>query len=139
MTEETMIEEAAMTEGTAKRAFLSFPMRGSTYDEVCREWEANAEYVKERWGYEAVDSVCHEDGDNDDHKALYYLGHSIQMMSTVDVAVFFGGWESDYGCRFEHMAALLYGVPVVYGPGTEGGHAGDLGALRGEERERTRE
>ncbi|MDR1015706.1 MAG: hypothetical protein LBL86_12135 [Coriobacteriales bacterium] len=105
-----------MTEEAAKRAFLSFPMRGKTYDEVRREWGAWADWVRETWGYEAVDSTCTEFGDNADHRALYYLGHSLQRMDEADVAVFLGGWESADGCRVEHMAALLYGVPTRYGP-----------------------
>ncbi|MDR1014748.1 MAG: DUF4406 domain-containing protein [Coriobacteriales bacterium] len=113
-----------MTERTGKRAFLSFPMRGASYDEVRAQWAAHAEHVRETWGYEAVDSICTEFADNGDGRALYYLGHSIQVMSRADVAVFLGGWESADGCRVEHMAALLYGVPVVYGPGTEGDHSG---------------
>ena len=44
-----------------------------------------------------------------DAKPLWYLGKSLELLSTADIAYFAKGWEEARGCRIEHECAEEYG------------------------------
>ena len=46
-------------------------------------------------------------------KGLYYLGKSLELLATADVAFFCKGWSEYRGCRVENTCAIEYGVPLV--------------------------
>lgn len=46
-------------------------------------------------------------------KGLYYLGKSLELLATADVAFFCKGWPEYRGCRVEHTCAIEYGVETV--------------------------
>lgn len=48
-----------------------------------------------------------------DARPLWFLGKSLELMSTADAAVFAQDWEGARGCRIENTAAILYGLDVL--------------------------
>ena len=46
--------------------------------------------------------------------ALFFLGKSLELLSTADICLFVGNWETARGCRIEHDCCLEYGIPRVY-------------------------
>ena len=49
-----------------------------------------------------------------DAKPLWFLGKSLELLSTADVSVFAKNWENTRGCRIEHECAVQYGIKIVY-------------------------
>lgn len=49
-----------------------------------------------------------------DAKPLWFLGKSLELLSTADVAVFAKGWQDYRGCKMEHRACLEYSIPIWY-------------------------
>ena len=47
-----------------------------------------------------------------DAKPLWFLGKSLQLLSTADVAYFAEGWHEYRGCRIEHTCAKEYGIMI---------------------------
>lgn len=95
------------------RVFISQPMRGKTSEEIRAERERLADKARALYGdgIEIVDSFF------EDAPAgvcpLLYLGSSLMLLSTADVAVFAKDWQDARGCRIEHTCALEYGIEVV--------------------------
>ena len=46
-------------------------------------------------------------------RPLWFLGKSLELLATADVAYFAPGWEDARGCRVEHTCAVEYGVPTI--------------------------
>ena len=46
-------------------------------------------------------------------KPLWFLGKSLELLSTADVAYFAKGWEDARGCRIENTCATEYGIDVI--------------------------
>lgn len=46
-------------------------------------------------------------------KPLWFLGKSLELLSTADVAFFAKGWEDARGCRIEHECAIEYGIDTI--------------------------
>ena len=96
-----------------KKLFISQPMRGKTDEEILAERNKAIEAVKEILGedVEVIDSffqsVPH------DVKPLWFLGKSIELLSTADVAYFCSGWTGARGCRIEHLCAGEYGIKII--------------------------
>lgn len=101
------------TKVKAQRVFISQPMRGRTNEEILAEREAIIEYAKKRYGdnLEIIDSFF-EDAPVD-AKPLWYLGKSLQLLSTADIAIFAMGWDKARGCRIENRCAIEYGIATV--------------------------
>lgn len=95
------------------KVFISQPMRGKTAEEIITERERLIGKAREHYGadIEVVDSFF-EDAPVD-ARPLWFLGKSLELMSTADAAVFAQDWESARGCRIENMAAILYGLDVL--------------------------
>lgn len=95
-----------------KRLFISQPMRGKTDEEILavrKKAIASAErHLGEKC--EVIDSFF---GTSDMSHALEYLGESIKLLATADVAYFAKGWEDARGCRIEHTCAVEYGIGLV--------------------------
>lgn len=97
-----------------KKVFISQPMRNRENEEI----KAEREYIIERIGkyypqepVEVIDSFF-EDAPHD-AKPLWFLGKSLELLSTADVAVFATGWQSARGCVIEHECAVQYGVQKI--------------------------
>ena len=48
-----------------------------------------------------------------DARPLWFLGKSLELLSTADVAYFAKDWEKYRGCKIEHTCAVEYGVDVM--------------------------
>ena len=77
-----------------KRLFISQPMKGKTDDEILSERKAAVESAEKELGeeVEVIDSFFRNAPA--EAKPLWFLGKSIELLSTADVAYFAKGWES---------------------------------------------
>ena len=95
------------------RLFISQPMMGKTEEEILATREkaiASAfKHFEER--PEVIDSYFK--GARVNANPLWFLGKSIELLSTADVAYFAKGWEEARGCRIEHTCAIEYGIDVI--------------------------
>ena len=48
-----------------------------------------------------------------DARPLWFLGKSLELLSTADMAYFAKGWENARGCKIENECAIQYGVTVI--------------------------
>ena len=48
-----------------------------------------------------------------DAKPLWFLGKSLELLSTADIAYFANGWEEYRGCSIEHKCAMEYGINIM--------------------------
>ena len=96
-----------------KKLFISQPMRGKTDEEILAVRQRAIEVAKEALGedVEVIDSFFQ--GAPAEAKPLWFLGKSIQLLSTADIAVFAPGWEEYRGCKIEHKCAVEYGIIVI--------------------------
>lgn len=95
------------------KAFISQPMNGKTNEEIESERAAAVARIKEICGdeVEVIDSFF-KDAPHE-AKPLWFLGKSLELLSTADVAFFCKGWENYRGCRIENQCAIEYGINVI--------------------------
>ena len=95
------------------RVFISQPMNGKTNEEIESERAAAVARIKEICGdeVEVIDSFF-KDAPHD-AKPLWFLGKSLELLSTADVAFFCKGLEHYRGCGIEHQCCLGYGIEVL--------------------------
>ena len=48
-----------------------------------------------------------------DAKPLWFLGKSLELLSTADVVYFADGWKDYRGCKIEHDCAEAYGIKIL--------------------------
>ena len=98
-----------------KKLFISQPMRGKTNEEILAERQKAIEMaelmLEEK--VEVIDSFFMNAPV--DAKPLWYLGESLKLLATADVAYFAKGWEEARGCRVEKMCAIEYGIATIEG------------------------
>ena len=96
-----------------KKLFISQPMNGKTNEEILAVREKAIKSAERNIGepVEVIDSffkdVPHE------AKPLWFLGKSLELLSTADVVYFAPGWENARGCRIENQCAIEYGITVI--------------------------
>ena len=100
------------------RVFISQKMNGLSEEEILKTREEAIRYAKNVIGlapgdtFEFIDSyfrTCPEDA-----TPLFFLGKSLELLSTADICLFVGNWETARGCRIEHDCCLEYGISRVY-------------------------
>lgn len=93
-----------------KKLFISQPMKGKTNDEILAEREAAVRAAVDLLGeeVEVIDSFFQDAPAY--AKPLWFLGKSIELLSTADVAYFAPGWNKARGCLIEHECCEAYGV-----------------------------
>lgn len=97
-----------------KRLFISQPMRNKTDDEIKAERAEIVHRVMEKFGdVEVIDSFIEENAPDNSNSGLWYLGKSLELLSTADCAYFADGWKGCRGCKIEHECAMQYGVDIV--------------------------
>lgn len=104
----------ALIEGcNMKRLFISQPMQGKTNEEILAVREKAIASAKAKVGenVEVIDSFFRDAPH--DARPLWFLGKSLELLSTADVAYFAKGWETARGCRIENQCALDYGIETV--------------------------
>lgn len=96
-----------------KKVFISQPMKGLGDADILKERERAIKKCREQLGeeIEVVDSFF--EGAPADAKPAWFLGKSIELLSTADVAFFVSGWQGARGCRIEHTVAMEYGIEVI--------------------------
>ena len=96
-----------------KKLFISQPMRGKTDEEILQERETAIKEAEKLIGesVEVIDSFFREAPV--DAKPLWFLGKSLELLSSADVAYFAPGWNKTRGCIIEHTCAVEYGIPVI--------------------------
>lgn len=96
-----------------KKLFISQPMRGKTNEEILAEREKAIKQAEELTGepVEVIDSFFQNAPA--DARPLWFLGKSVELLSTADVVYFAPGWEEARGCKIEHECAKEYGIDII--------------------------
>lgn len=88
-------------------------MRNKTDEEILEEREYAVKRVKEILGDVHVIDSFFKDVPTDT-TPLWFLGKSLELLSTADVVYFCNGWDTARGCRIEQMCAVEYGINRIY-------------------------
>lgn len=96
-----------------KKLFISQPMRGKTDEEILAVRKKAIEFAERLLNeqVEVIDSFIQNAPA--EARPLWYLGKSLELLSTADVAYFAKGWEEARGCRIENTCAIEYGISVI--------------------------
>ena len=96
-----------------KKLFISQPMKNKTDEQILKERDIAIQEVKELVGddVEIIDSFF-KDAPHD-ARPLWYLGKSLELLSTADVAYFAKDWDRYRGCKIEHTCAMEYGIDCI--------------------------
>ena len=95
------------------KVFISQPMKGKTNEEIKAERRRLIGKVRALYGddIEIIDSFF--ENAPADARPLWFLGKSLVLLATADVAAFARGWRDARGCRIENICAIEYGIEVV--------------------------
>lgn len=96
-----------------RKLFISQPMRGKTNEEIISERNKAAEEAKKVVNDDVTIIDSFFQGAPADAKPLWFLGKSLELLSTADVAYFAKDWDKFRGCKIEHEAAMQYGIKVI--------------------------
>lgn len=93
------------------KIFISQPMKNLSEEEIRHNRMKAVKKIKSLYGDDAeiIDSFIEGDGNS-----LWFLGKSIELLSTADVAYFLKGWNKARGCRIEYMCASNYGIGAYF-------------------------
>lgn len=96
-----------------KKLFISQPTKGKTDEEILKERETAIKEAKQLIGepVEIIDSFSQNTPT--DARPLWFLGKSLELLSTADVAYFSKGWNDARGCKIEHECAVQYGIKAI--------------------------
>lgn len=96
-----------------KKIFISQPMRDKSDKEILSERERAAGFASAILAddVEVIDSFFQNAPA--DAKPLWYLGESLKLLATADVAYFVPGWNEARGCKIENLCAKEYGIPII--------------------------
>lgn len=101
-----------------KKLFISQPMKGKTDEEILQEREKAIALAKERieeQGEEADIEVIESFFQSAPAEArpLWFLGKSLELLSTADFVYFASGWDAARGCKIERICAVEYGITIL--------------------------
>lgn len=96
-----------------KKLFISQPMRDKTDKEIKEEREKIIEEVQAKEGEVQVIDSFFENAPHD-ARPLWFLGKSLELLSTADIAYFAKDWQNYRGCKIEHTCAVEYGISRIY-------------------------
>lgn len=93
-----------------KKLFISQPMKGKTDEEILSERSDAIQAAKDAVGedVEVIDSFFQNAPA--EARPLWFLGKSLELLSTADIAYFAPGWNEARGCKIEHQCAVAYGI-----------------------------
>ena len=96
-----------------KRLFISQPMRGKSNEEIrqVRNESVVIAHNITNDDIEVIDSFFQDAPI--DAKPLWFLGKSLELLSTADFVYFAEGWDKTRGCIIEHECAVRYGIPII--------------------------
>ena len=96
-----------------KKLFISQPMIDKTDEEIKTERENIIKEVTNVLGeVEVIDSFF--ESAPHEAKPLWFLGKSLELLSTADIAYFAKDWDKYRGCKIEHTCATEYGIDVMH-------------------------
>lgn len=95
------------------KIFISQPMRDKTDEQIKAERKRAIDIVKKQYNdeVEIIDSFFEKAPHN--ASPLWYLGESLKLLGTADVAYFVKGWKDYRGCLMEYMAATKYNIATI--------------------------
>lgn len=97
-----------------KRIFISQPMKDKTDEQILKERERAVSAVKGKFNGEDVEVIdSFFQSAPHDAKPLWFLGKSLELLSTADVAYFIGEWKNYRGCKIENTCAKEYGIETI--------------------------
>ena len=96
-----------------KKLFISQPMKGKSDADILAERKKAIKSAEEKIGepVEVIDSFFQNAPT--DAKPLWFLGKSLELLSSADVAVFCNGWKDARGCRIEYNCCSEYGIEHI--------------------------
>ena len=96
-----------------KKLFISQPMRDKSDKEILKARETAVGFTKAILAedVEVIDSFFQRAPE--DAKPLWYLGESLKLLATADVAYFAPGWSEARGCKIENLCAKEYGIHTI--------------------------
>lgn len=96
-----------------KKLFISQPMKGKTNKEILKEREVAIKDAEEMLGepVEIIDSYFQDAPA--EARPLWFLGKSLELLSTADIVYFANGWQDARGCWIERMCAKEYGIKII--------------------------
>ena len=87
------------------KIFISQKMRDLTKEQILERRSQIIEYLSTQFkDFEVIESVL----DPNEHCPLWYLGNSIELLSSADLAVFDTDWFKSRGCRIEFQCCVEY-------------------------------
>jgi hypothetical protein len=96
------------------KVFISQPMVDKADEEIKRERNLAIKRIEERYPGEQIEIIdSFFEGAPHDAKPLWFLGKSIQLLSTADLAYFIGEWRRYRGCKAENYLAKEYGIQTM--------------------------
>ena len=96
-----------------KKLFISQPMKDKTDDEILDERSNAIQAAKDSVNdeIEVIDSFFQNAPA--DANPLWYLGESLKLLATADVAYFAPGWNKARGCKIQNLCAKEYGIHTI--------------------------
>lgn len=96
-----------------KKLFISQPMKGKTDEEILTARDEAIKKAEELTGesVQVIDSFFQSAPAN--ARPLWFLGKSLELLSTADIAYFAEGWKEARGCKIEHTCAVEYGIDRI--------------------------
>lgn len=90
------------------QVFISQPMSRKTNEEIKEERRRIVSKISDILPepFQVIDSFF--ESAPHDAKPLWFLGKSIELLSSADLVYFSKGWENARGCRIEHACAVEY-------------------------------
>lgn len=111
-TEKNKERGSNISESRVKKLFISQPMKDKTEEEIKTEKAKIIKEVVDRFGQvEVIESFI--EAAPHDAKPLWFLGKSLELLSTADIVYFADGWKNYRGCKLEHECAVQYGIEIV--------------------------
>ena len=96
-----------------KKLFISQPMRGKTDEEILAVRSDAIQAAKDSVGEDVEIIESFFQNAPAEARPLWFLGKSLELLATSDIAYFARGWEDARGCRVEHTCAVEYGIPTI--------------------------
>ena len=96
-----------------KKLFISQPMKDKTNEEIKAEREKAIQKATELLGEDVEVINSFFESAPHDARPLWFLGKSLELLSTADVVYFANEWDKYRGCKIEHTCAVEYGITVI--------------------------
>lgn len=96
-----------------KKLFISQPMRNKSDEEILATRSDAIQSAKDALGeeVEVIDSFFQNAPV--EAKPLWFLGKSLELLATADIAYFAKDWEDARGCKIEYQCAVEYGIRTI--------------------------